>query len=230
MKQTLADIEVPSVKDFIFNLLPDPTTRFLTGIYKLYFLNDIKNRVYIGSATQTKIHDRGKLRKGFYSRFYYHIYQLRTKTHGNPKLQRYVNKYGLSKISIDILELCAVDIAKEREEYYIKCYDAVKTGFNCSHDGHTNGAPLSIETRALISKKVSAKLKGKIPKNWKSIEGMRAKPVLEFENNILIKEYKSLTEMCKMNNFPYKFFSQVLCGKAKIPEKFFTQNKHWTYK
>lgn len=229
MRQLLIDIEVFSIRKFILTIIPK---EFISsnGIYKLYFNDDVKKRVYIGSATQTNNHHSGKDRKGFYGRIYYHVYHLIHKEHHSPKLQNYVNKYGLGKLQFEVVEICDKAISKEREEFYIKQFNAVKIGFNCSHNGHTNGGYVSPETRKIISAKVSAKLKGRTPKNWSDIKGMRAKPVLELQNGVIIREYKSLTEMCHINTFSYKFFSQVLSGKAKLPQKYVCQNKIWRYK
>lgn len=230
MEQLLIDIkkQCPVIKDFVLKLFPDPNTRLLTGIYKISFKEDKKRRTYIGSAVQDKPCGKAKSRKGFYGRFYYHIYDLRRNTHHSPKLQNYVNKYGILGMSVDILEFCDKTISKKKEEGYIIQYNAVKNGFNCSYEGKTNGTPLSAETRAIISKKVSAALKGRIPKNWESIKGMRAKIVEELENGIVIKQYKSPTEMCKVNNFSYKHFSLILLGKQKLPSKY--GSKVWRYK
>lgn len=220
-----------SVKEKVLELLPkDSKLISATGIYKLYFQNDPKNRIYIGSATQTNSHKYKKFRVGFYIRLYHHISTLKANIHHSPKLQNYINKYGFKNMVFEIVELCDKTISKEREEFYIKQYNCVKLGFNCSHDGHVGGGIISPETRKIISMKVSAKLKGRVPKNWESIKGITAKPVEEYLNNRLVKEYKSLIEMCELNNLSYKFFSQVLSGKAKLPKKYVMQNITWKYK
>lgn len=217
------------MKEILEKLIPNKEDWNKTGIYKLYHV-DNTDKLYIGSATQTKLYGKTKTRKGFYGRLYIHIWALKANKHHSPKLQKFINKHGIDGLRFEIIEICNVDESKEREEHYIKHFDSVKYGFNCTHDGYKNGAKLSLETRAKISKKVSDKLKGKIPKNWKDIKGTRAKPVLEYENNIVVKEYKSLTEMCKLNNFNYKHLSQVLTGKSKLPVYLRNTNKRWEYK
>lgn len=199
----------------------------ILGIYKLYFKSN-PDKVYIGSASGVK--SKYEKRRGFYGRLYTHGLALINKRHHSPKLQNYVNKYGFEGISFEIIELCSKDQLKEREEYFIRKYDAVKIGFNCTHDGYSNGGIISKEVKLLANKKTSDALKGRIPDNWLSIKGIRAKPVLELINNIIVKEYKSLTIMCIENNLSYKTYSQVLRKKIRLPRKFINENKYWIYK
>jgi len=152
MEQKLIDIECFSVKDKVLQLLPkDPKLISATGIYKLYFSNDVKKRVYIGSAIQTNSGRYKKFRVGFYIRLYHHIMSLRAGTHHSPKLQNYVNKYGFENLVFEIVELCDKSVSRSREEFYIKQFNCVKLGFNCSHDGHTGGGIIPLETRRLIT-------------------------------------------------------------------------------
>lgn len=210
-------------------IFPNQEDWLKTGIYKLYHTSNI-NKVYIGSAIQTKIYGKSKLRKGFYGRLYYHVWSLKNNKHHSPKLQNFINKYGLEGLRLEIIEFCDKTNSKEKEEYYIKYYDSVKTGFNCSHEGHTNGASLSKEIREIISKKVSEKLKGRVPANWESIKGMKAKPVLEFKDGQFTQEYQSLIEMCTINNLGYKHMSMVLRGKSKLPLFIRNNGLKWIYK
>lgn len=55
--------------------------------------------------------------------------------HTSRELQDHVNKYGLSDINIDIVELCNPDILHEREQLYI---DILKPVFNTSKIGRTS--------------------------------------------------------------------------------------------
>lgn len=217
------------MKHIIEKIFPNKEDWSKTGIYKLYF-SDNPQKIYLGSAVQTILYGKTKTRRGFYGRLYFHIWALKNNKHHSPKLQNFVNNHGLDNLRFEIIEFCDKTKSKEREELLIKELDCVRNGFNCSHEGHTNGATLSTETRLIISKKVSAALKGRIPKNFESIKGKRAKKVLEFKNGIIVNEYNSLIEMCTINKLSYQAMSDVLIGKMKLQKRFVKEDILWKYK
>ena len=75
----------------------------LCGIYRL----SVAEHSYIGSS------------KNLYARLNEHRVDLYNGNHGNPFLQKVVNKYGLEAIVIDILELCEPEDRTIREKYWI---------------------------------------------------------------------------------------------------------------
>lgn len=85
-----------------------------SGIYKISSLID--DRCYIGSA------------ENFSKRWKMHKSQLKNGKHHSRHLQRFYNKYGLDKLSFEVIEYCSVDILK-KEQYYI---DTLAPSFNCS--------------------------------------------------------------------------------------------------
>lgn len=88
----------------------------ITCIYKI--TNSINKRIYIGSAVNFR------LRKNR------HITSLNKNKHCNNKLQRFVNKYGIDKLSFSILEECEKQKLLEREQFYMDSLECVKKGFN----------------------------------------------------------------------------------------------------
>lgn len=80
---------------------------YKTGIYKLM----IEEHLYVGSSVN------------LYKRLGVHFRTLRSKTHENQYLQRCVDKYGIDKLSYEVIETYE-NITKEellqKEEFYIK--------------------------------------------------------------------------------------------------------------
>ncbi len=75
-----------------------------SGIYKI--LNTIDERIYVGSS------------KNMEKRFNVHKCELNTKKHKNPHLLNFINKYGIDKLSFEVLEYCEKDKLEEKENYY----------------------------------------------------------------------------------------------------------------
>ena len=128
-------------------------------IYKIS--NTINSRIYIGSAIN------------FMNRKAKHIRQLRANKHCNDKLQRFVNKYGIDKISFEVVEYCEKQILIEREQFYINKFDCVKKGFNIlitagswlnhKHSKYTkkrmSEIKKGVQTKGMLGKKHSDKTK-----------------------------------------------------------------------
>jgi group I intron endonuclease len=88
----------------------------ISCVYKIS--NTVNSRIYIGSA------------KNFNSRKNKHLFQLKNNEHGNIKLQRFVNKYGIDKLIFDIVEKCTVDNLLIREQFYIDSLPSLRHSFN----------------------------------------------------------------------------------------------------
>lgn len=92
------------------------------GIYKIV---DQKGRVYIGSSADLK------------ARKSKHFTELQKGIHGNEKLQRVANKYGISSLIFSVVEYCERDTLISREQFYI---DQLTPFFNiCLVAGVSNG-------------------------------------------------------------------------------------------
>ena len=103
------------------------------GIYKAWFINDIENRVYIGSALKTK---EGKKHKdlGFRFRWNLHISQLKQNKNPCKKLQKACNHFGIENLRFNIIDILKDDYHKSYYEIietgYISKYNSVKNGWN----------------------------------------------------------------------------------------------------
>jgi hypothetical protein len=119
-----------------------------SGIYIIK--NDINEKVYIGSA------------KDFYNRLMQHKNSLINKYSKNIKLLRFVNKYGIDKLFVEL-----IDIVKSRNELYdiekeyIIKYNSVENGYNCSYETKVSQIPFTEERK----KKIGKKSKGRIFSN-----------------------------------------------------------------
>lgn len=76
--------------------------------------------------------------------------------------------------------------------------------------------------------KLSVIKKGKSPSNLESMRKSRWKPILEFENDILINEYPSAFEAERQLGLKPKVMNSYLIGKLKKIKKY--ANRRWEYK
>jgi group I intron endonuclease len=109
------------------------------GIYIIK--NSINENVYIGQSAH------------LYNRLVWHIRELKNNRHPNPKLQRFVNKYGLNCVSFDILEYCEPNkkILCDREQLYM---DKYKIKFNIAKSSFsTLGVKKSADERRRMSER-----------------------------------------------------------------------------
>jgi len=65
------------------------------------------------------------------------------------KIYAALQKYGYDNFDKIVLEKCLVDHLDDREEHWVKHYDCVENGYNCTEGGR--GGNLSAETRRLMS-------------------------------------------------------------------------------
>ncbi len=92
----------------------------------IYIISNILDRrVYIGQTFRKPIR-----------RWYGHINNLKYQNH-NPKLQNFVNKYGIETLKFNILasNILGLNLLNYYEKFYIKLYNSFKNGFNCTEGG-----------------------------------------------------------------------------------------------
>lgn len=93
-----------------------------SGIYVIR--NSINDKVYVGSAMQ------------FRKRFNVHTSNLRKNIHHSPLLQNFVDKYGIDKLSFNIMLVCDYDkeVIYRHEQNFIDLLEACnrEKGFNIS--------------------------------------------------------------------------------------------------
>lgn len=166
-----------------------------TGIYKIYFTNSIDNKVYIGSASGIS---------GFYSRWKSHISNLKNRKSGNIILQLASNKYELSNIIFEILELCDKDMCLTREQFYIDNYNSYNFGYNARPKASNNGClPMS------------KKAKNKIYDIWKTKRDQYSEEV----KKLYIHENKTTREICSSLNISRNFLSKIFKENNIKPRK-----------
>ena len=95
----------------------------IAGIYVL--ISTLNGYSYVGSSVD------------IYGRFKEHIRMLETGKHHSHKLQKHWDK-GLAvkggHLELHILEECKLEDMPRLELEYIRVYDSVKRGFNCTYD------------------------------------------------------------------------------------------------
>lgn len=108
------------------------------GIYRIR--NVLNNKSYIGSSVDVL------------KRLNYHFLDLRKNEHGNAKLQRSFNLYGINNFEISILKLCDKSELIKWEQYYIDLYDSCNNGYNLSPKaGNCLGVKHTLEARKNMS-------------------------------------------------------------------------------
>lgn len=136
-----------------------------SGIYR--WVNNKNGKSYVGSAVNIS----KRLKEHFYN------------INSNVPLQRAIQKYGLSKFSIEILEYCDMHILIEREQYYLKI---INQKYNINPiAGSSLGAKHSEETR----KKMSAAQLGEKNHNFGKIFSESTKNKMSLAKGTSIKVY-----------------------------------------
>lgn len=87
--------------------------------------NSVNQKVYVGQ-TRVSVNQRWKE-------------HLRHASYGDQLINKAMNKHGVDKFWIEILEICSLDVIDEREKYYIALYDSTdkSKGYNVSIGGLT---------------------------------------------------------------------------------------------
>ena len=92
---------------------------------KIYIIkNDINDKKYIGQ-TSKQLEERMKQ----------HIIDSKKQKCMNRDLYKDMNKYGIDKFHIYLIETCDNNISDELEIYYIDKYDSFKNGYNNTYGG-----------------------------------------------------------------------------------------------
>ena len=193
-----------------------------SGIYKI--TNTKTGDFYIGSAINFK------------KRFGIHISTLKNQKHDNQILQKVYNKYGLEKLSFEIVEV--IKDKKNlisREQYYL---DNLKPKYNiCKIAGSTLGYKFSNESKVKMSKakenyvpwnvgkfhlketkeKISITKKGKklSEEHKKRISGGSGKKFKIKSSGGEIITNKNISSFCKKYNLSERRLGEVINNKRK---------------
>lgn len=92
----------------------------MIGIYRIY--NSKTGKSYVGSSINIT------------RRLLTQFYLLRKNKSHSPKLQAAFNKHGEQCFLHEVIETCDVTVLADREQYWIRKFDGVKNGYNCSDD------------------------------------------------------------------------------------------------
>lgn len=132
-----------------------------SGIYKI--TNKVNGKVYIGQTYD------------LYYRWNRHRSDLDNNRHSNRHLQSSWNKYGKDNFKYEIIEKCGLDIIDDREIYWIRNYDSIKTGYNQCEGGlgcrgykHTEEEIKKMRAVQNPKRVIQFDLKGSIIREWDS--------------------------------------------------------------
>lgn len=125
-----------------------------SGVYVIR--SKIDSRTYVGSTVNIR------------KRIHGHKSDLRQDKHGNPRLQNFVNKYGLQSLSFAVLERCHADKLIEREQHYM---DTMHPAFNICPKA---GTILGVKRSRKFIEAMRMRMKGTKP-SAKMLEAARKK-------------------------------------------------------
>jgi group I intron endonuclease len=186
------------------------------GIYKISWRNN--GYYYYGQALNFKRRKSG------------HISTLKKNKHGNRRVQRIFNKYGLPDIVI--IEDCIPDLLDEREQYYLSLHFGKRYCCNLSKEASSQkGLRHSEKTKKKLSLKHTGKKlseahkqsikaallnvrfdREKLSKSFTGSNNPRAKKVLDTSTG---KIYDTLVDAVKDKGLKYKRASDHLRGRSK---------------
>ena len=84
--------------------------------------------------------------KGLVHRINEHYSDLKNKKHSNPKLQNYVNNYGIDSIKFHLLKIVNYRSRNVEEKRLIKLLKAKTEGFNCTDGGENRAKRYGLKT------------------------------------------------------------------------------------
>lgn len=163
-------------------VLSDSTEVYKCGVYKLYHISS-PDEIYIGSTTRATGR-KGNI--GFAVRFAGHRNSITRGTHASKRLIELCKCHGVDGLKMAIIEVCLPSVARDREQYYIDLMkpslNQTVSAYNSLGYRHTKyakeimsatrkGRVLSEETK----QKVSAALKGKMPRNLSLLHGKKSR-------------------------------------------------------
>lgn len=171
------------------------------NIYKI--TNKINNKSYIG-CTINKIEKR----------FEEHIYRC-FKTDINTKLYNSIRKYGIENFTIELLEICDINVIYNKEREYIVKFNTYENGLNSTFGGE---GCLGYVHSNEIRKKISRALKNGNSHKGKTYDELYGKNKEEEKEKrrVSVKKYwESLTDEEK--NERSKKIKETLRKKSKYP-------------
>lgn len=169
--------------------------------------NTINGKRYIGSS------------KYLLKRLKRHYQSLSLGNHHSIKLQRAYDLVGKQAFITEILE--EFDFQNnnhifEKEQYYIDLYNTYKEGYNCTKQAKNGGLfEWSKELKEKVGAKISKLHKGKVPKNFETMQKVRWKPVYEIRDGVVVNEYPSVRQAGLALGIDYKSIHAALKCKQE---------------
>ena len=168
------------------------------GVYKIYHISK-PEVLYIGSTFRQPL--KKVCKNGFYGRWIEHYNSLKKKTHYNTYLQNVINKYGLSGLRFEIIEIVNnIEEVRLKELYYINQLNTIQIGYNTSTD--TEHPTMTIEHRLQLSNRMKLnnpmKNKDTAKKVGKLISDINSIGLLAYDKN---------------GTFKYKFKNSFIAGQ-----------------
>lgn len=194
-----------------------------TVIVKIYELRDPRDPEckprYVGITTKS-------LKKRLSS----HIISRNVNSNHKNNWIKSLLKDGIKPSVHLIEEVIGWKYACEVEKYWIKEFKEQGYKLTNSTDGGEGvlGLILSEDSLKRMATGVSKANKGKIPSNLESLRDIVRRPILEYENNLFVREYKSCKEAGEILNIDYKTINNILRKKVSKLRKY--PNKTWVYK
>jgi len=191
------------------------------GIYKIWFRNDPKKKVYIGSAIGN---GESAYKKGFLCRWNLHLSNLINNHNCTPKLQNAFNKYGVENIVFEIVDILQPNYNQRYYEIietgYIAKYNSVNNGWNININGRNcMGTPMRKEVKDKIAIANSGKNNGMFGKF--SNLNPNSKPIYQYNlNGEFIKKWNSARDIDRSLKIPYKQISQAFKTESKYCKGF----------
>lgn len=171
------------------------------GIYKIWFVNDPKNRIYIGSALSEKEKSGAY---GFYHRWSSHLAGFRNGNNECPKLRNACKKFGIENVRFEIVDVLKSGYCNSYyeiiEKAYIAKYKCVQEGFNILPNGrNSKGIPCKESAKLAISKAN----KGERNKMFGKCGGLHhnSKKIYQYDmDGNFVKEWGSIKEASEETN------------------------------
>lgn len=101
---------------------------------------------------------------GINGRWKQHVYNALNNRDDCPKLNRAIRKHGKNNFIVEKLRSCSLDELNELEMYYIKLFNSIDEGYNCTEGG--DYPKFTEEQRQEINERISEKAKNR----WSSKE------------------------------------------------------------
>lgn len=174
------------------------------GVYRVFNIESGKS--YVGATSNLKL------------RVQMHLVKLKKQEHNSIELSKGVAEHGIELFGYQVLEI--TDNYEERESHWFDKYK--DNSYNKRLNPSTNkGNILDRDVVEAQAKKVSAALKGRIPKNIGLIRERQQRAIIQYKNGIFDKEYKSCKEAGEYLGVCYKKINyRILClykGKDQTP-------------